>query len=135
EVRWERTAIGVGCFLIICERAWPTVCWNRWTHATFCGRVSYFILSRKCLNLLFRERRTVVFRQVAEREKTRTVAARTNFTEDLEAALKLVLIVGAEQTAKRPILTLNWSTFAGGEGWSRSKACCDCHCDSNGFDF
>ena len=54
--------------------------------------------------LRFAEFRAAWIGEIAEREQLEAVTARADLAIDLEAALKLRGVVGAERTVKRPVL-------------------------------
>src|SRR5690606_6110934 len=58
-------------------------------------------------DLGFRETWATRLAQITERHQVGAVAARADLAEHLEAALKLVLVIGAENTGKAPALALD----------------------------
>src|SRR5690606_30757949 len=65
-------------------------------------------------DLCLGEVRATRLHQIAERDQVRAVAARADFPEHLEAALELVLVIGAEDTGERPALLFDRSACLGG---------------------
>ena len=79
-------------------------------------------------NLVFRQMRTTLVCEGADRNELQTVAGRTDFGVDLQAPLKLMLVIGTEWAFKREVDIMDMASAAGGLGC----ACCQRQQSSGG---
>ncbi len=110
QVGRERPAIGIAGDLFAGERIGPAV--GRHALAVFAGGlVGHGEFGGQRAHLIFRIFRATVLGQVAEGYEIEPMAARADFAIDLEAAPKLVLVVGSENSGKAPVLLVGVRIF------------------------